>query len=86
MISELIPQYCILLCYSSRVYSDLYFAYIKFIYLYKILKPSSTIAAHRLPELCVEFKLDECWVLFTAILACNVKPDNDGFFMVSSEA
>ena len=28
----------------------------------------------------VEFKLDECWVLFTDILACNVEPDNDGYY------
>ena len=26
----------------------------------------------------VEFKLDECLILFTDILACIVEPDNDG--------
>ena len=28
----------------------------------------------------VEYKLDECWLLFAGILACNVEPDNDGCY------
>ena len=31
-------------------------------------------------NLCVEFKLDECRVLFTDILTCNVERDNDGCY------
>ena len=30
-------------------------------------------------NLAVEFKLDDCWVLFTDIWDCNAQPDNGGY-------
>ena len=31
-------------------------------------------------NLSVEFNLDECWLFFSDILACNVEPDCDGCY------
>ena len=68
--------YYVLRCYSSQVYSDGYWVVIKFIYLYKISKPSSTATDHMQPELECVIQIGWLLCIVTEILAFNMELDN----------